>query len=72
MNDLTTELTFQVPVGASRLFLGTMDGFGWFNDVGSLTVSADTMASPVPAPGSMIMLGTGLIGLGRVWRKRRG
>jgi len=72
MNDLTTVQTFQVPAGASRLFLGTMDGFGWFNNVGRLTVSADTMASPVPEPGSMILLGTGLIGLGRAWRKRRG
>jgi len=24
------------------------------------------------APGSMILLGTGLLGLGRAWKKRRG
>jgi hypothetical protein len=30
---------FQVPSGATRLFLGTMDGEGWFNNVGSLTVT---------------------------------
>ena len=27
-----------VPQGATRLFLGTMDGWGWYNNVGSLRV----------------------------------
>jgi len=30
---------FVVPAGATRLFLGTSDGFGWFNNTGSFTVA---------------------------------
>ncbi len=36
-----TSQTFQVPVGATRLFLGTMDTFGWYNNAGSLTVGVE-------------------------------
>lgn len=39
-----------VPAGATRLFLGTMDGFGWFNNAGSFAVeiTADVPAVSVP------------------------
>jgi hypothetical protein len=31
---------FNIPVGAQRLYPGTVDGSGWFNNSGSFTVSA--------------------------------
>jgi hypothetical protein len=30
---------FIVPAGATRLFLGTVDGYGWYNNVGSFSVA---------------------------------
>jgi hypothetical protein len=40
--------TFVVPAGATRLFLGTSDGFGWFNNSGSFTVTAAGGGGPTP------------------------
>lgn len=40
---------FIVPSGATRLFLGTMDEFGWFDNSGSFDVTVNG-ASPVPPP----------------------
>lgn len=37
--------TFTVPVGATRLFLGTHDGSGWFNNVGQFYVNMTVNAS---------------------------
>ena len=51
-----TVQTFVVPTGATRLFLGTSDGFGWFNNSGSFTVTVAaggagaTPTPTVPAP----------------------
>jgi hypothetical protein len=42
-----TVQTFVVPAGATRLFLGTSDGFGWFNNSGSFAV---TVAANTPPP----------------------
>lgn len=42
--------TFVVPSGATRLFLGTSDGFGWFNNSGSFAVTAGAVAGATPTP----------------------
>ena len=39
----------RVPAGATRLFLGAMDGSGWFNNTGSFTVTVQ-LAGSVPIP----------------------
>lgn len=61
-SDGVTLQEFIVPAGATRLFLGTMDGFGWFNNVGSLRVSV------VPEPATLgLVLGAGAL----LWARRR-
>lgn len=43
--------TFIVPAGATRLFLGTSDGFGWANNTGSFTVTVGAgVGVPTPTP----------------------
>lgn len=42
---------FYIPTGATRLYLGTMDGFGWFNNIGVLTVAI----APIPEPASALL-----------------
>lgn len=37
---------FKVPAGASRLFLGTMDGSGWYNNVGSFSAVVNRQGAP--------------------------
>jgi len=38
--------TFVIPTGATRLFVGAADGFGWFNNVGSFSVTVAPAATP--------------------------
>lgn len=58
--------TFLVPAGATRLFLGTMDGYGWWNNLGSYDV---TVAVPEPETYAMLLAGLGALGMAR---RRRG
>ena len=49
-----------VPAGATRLYLGTMDGYEWSNNSGAFTARVDV----VPEPSSLLCLaGCVLIGL---------
>lgn len=47
------------PSGATRIFLGTMDGWEWFNNIGSFTVEI------VPEPATLLLLGLGALILSR-------
>lgn len=62
---------FVVPTGATRFFVGTHDGFGWFNNSGSFTVSVTgplaptnpgVPAIPLPAAGWLLLAGLGALG----------
>jgi len=41
---------FIVPAGATRLFLGTMDAYGWYDNSGSFNVSVTAATAPPPPP----------------------
>lgn len=49
-NGTGTVQTFVVPAGATRLFLGTSDGVGWFNNSGSFNVGIAVGAGVTPTP----------------------
>jgi large repetitive protein len=63
--------TVVVPTGATRLYLGTADGFEWANNQGAYAVTV-TRAGHAPEPGSLTLLGLGAAGLaGSAWRRKR-
>lgn len=62
-----TVQSFIVPTAATRLFLGTSDGVGWYNNSGQFSV--EITAVPEPETYAMLMAGLGL--LGAVARRRK-
>lgn len=59
---------FLVPTGATRLFLASHDGYGWYNNSGSFTVTVS--AVPEPAGTALLLAGLGVLGMAA--RRRRG
>ena len=64
---------FFVPTGATRLYLGTVDGSGWSNNTGSFSVTVNGLGSSVPEPATwaLMLIGVGAIGAGMRARSRR-
>jgi hypothetical protein len=56
--------------GAADIFMFDVDS-SVENDAFGFDDLRSDAGAPVPEPGSMILLGTGLVGLSRAWRKRR-
>ena len=61
---------FIVPAGATRLYLGTLDGFGWSNNTGAIDVTVNNLGSAVPLP-SAAWTGLALLGGLGVTRLRK-
>lgn len=71
-----TAQQFNIPTGATRLYLGTVDGSGWFNNSGSFTVSATrsggtSTAAPEPTSCALALFGTLPLASKLLRRRRR-
>lgn len=67
--------TFTIPTGATRFYLGTVDGSGWFNNSGQMDVRITgpaLISASAPEPGSLPLLAlTALPMAVAINRKRR-
>jgi hypothetical protein len=64
---------FDVPEGATRLFLGTHDGTEWNNNSGEFSLRISQFDVPaVPEPGSLVLMLTGLGAVTLAARRRSG
>lgn len=69
MTSTGTTQQFNIPDGTARLFLGTMDAFGWFNNTGEIRVDVTTQLSPptqpavVPEPATAFLMALGIAAL---------
>lgn len=55
--------SFLAPSGATRLYLGVVDGFGWYNNPGVISVTING-ATSVPEPSTWALVLLGFAGLG--------
>lgn len=63
---------FTIPTGATRFFLGTVDGSGWFNNSGTFTVAVTgpSGSAAAPEPGAIALVTLGLIPVMALARRR--
>jgi hypothetical protein len=53
-----------VPAGATTLYLATVDGYQWNNNIGAFNVTLDESAVPEPAAWALMLVGLGSVGAG--------
>jgi len=64
---------FTAPTGAMFLYFGTVDGFGWNNNVGTIDVSISQIStSETPLPAALPLFATGLGALRLLGWRRKG